>query len=273
MMLGERLSGFLTLLPPDDVPALNFEDHDLLKTAGRHIATHIEQVEADRRLAEVSQFGAYNRLTAFLMHDLKNLIAQQSLVVKNAEIYRHNPEFVDDAIDTIAHSVSRMRKVIQQLGSVSKQPAKQRFDARAALKEAVDSSMTLQPKPSLKMCQEPLFIRADQERLTLIFEHLIRNAQDATESSGMINVSCKLIHGQIEISIEDTGIGMSREFIRERLFRPFDSTKGSESMGVGAYQARDYVQGLSGNIDVSSELGKGTVFTIRFPVDVDIVTR
>ncbi len=66
---------------------------------------------------------------------------------------------------------------------------------------------------------------------------------------------------------------MSREFIRERLFRPFDSTKGSESMGVGAYQARDYVQGLSGNIDVSSELGKGTVFTIRFPVDVDIVTR
>ena len=115
MILGNRMFGFIVLQKPRVVPSLNFEDHDLLKTVGRHVATHIDQAESDRRLAESSQFGTYNRLTAFLMHDLNNLIAQQSLVVKNAERFRDNPDFVDDAINTIAHSVSRMRRLMERL--------------------------------------------------------------------------------------------------------------------------------------------------------------
>ncbi|MBT6211219.1 MAG: PEP-CTERM system histidine kinase PrsK, partial [Woeseia sp.] len=113
LFLGNRLFGFIILEQPRIVPALNFEDHDLLRTVGRHVATHIDQAESDRRLSETSQFGTYNRLTAFLMHDLNNLIAQQSMVVKNAEKYRHNPKFVDDAIDTIASSVARMRRLME----------------------------------------------------------------------------------------------------------------------------------------------------------------
>ena len=123
LLLGERLFGFIILQKSRIVPSLNFEDHDLLRTVGRHVATHIDQAESDRRLAESRQFGTYNRLTAFLMHDLNNLIAQQSLVVKNAEKYRHNPNFVDDAIDTIANSVSRMRHLMEQLSSGSTQSA------------------------------------------------------------------------------------------------------------------------------------------------------
>src|SRR5690606_33582719 len=111
LVLNDHLFGFILLLGPRVVPSLNFEGHDLLRTVGRHVATHINQAESDRRLAETSQFGTYNRLSAFLMHDLNNLIAQQSLVVKNAERFRQNPKFVDDAIDTIAHSVSRMKRL------------------------------------------------------------------------------------------------------------------------------------------------------------------
>ena len=149
MLLGDRLSGFIILLRPDDVPVLNFEDHDILKTAGRHVATHIEQAESDRRLSEAQQFGAYNRLTAFLMHDMNNLIAQQSLVVENAKHHRHNPDFIDDAIMTISHSVDRMRHLMEQLSSASRPAAKNRVQIGNAIENAVKRSSSRKPVPKI----------------------------------------------------------------------------------------------------------------------------
>jgi putative PEP-CTERM system histidine kinase len=224
---------------------------------------HINQAETDKRLTESRQFGAYNRLTAFLMHDLKNVIAQQSLVVKNAEHFRHNPKFVDDAIDTIAHSVSRMKRLMEQLSSGSKVPQKRPTDLREALTRAVERCNTLQPQPRLELGEGTMLIEADSERLITVFEHLIRNAQEATDADGSVAVEAGVKDGLITVSIADTGEGMSPEFIHERLFRPFDSTKGSESMGIGAYQARDYVRTLSGQMEVSSEIGVGTTFFVR----------
>jgi putative PEP-CTERM system histidine kinase len=247
------------------VPSLNFEDHDLLRTVGRHVGAHIKQAETDRRLAETRQFGAYNRLTAFLMHDLNNLIAQQSLVVKNAERHRANPQFVDDAIDTIAHSVSRMKHLMEQLSSGSKTPAARQTDVRDAIGKAVERCRTLEPLPQLEIGETPMPVQADLERLTTAFEHLIRNAQEATPADGRISVTASAANGLINVSIRDTGEGMSPEFIRERLFRPFDSTKGSESMGIGAYQARDYVRSLGGQMEVSSQVGAGTTFHVSLP--------
>ena len=108
-----------------------------------------------------------------------------------------------------------------------------------------------------------MLIEADSERLITVFEHLIRNAQEATDADGSVAVEAGVKDGLITVSIADTGEGMSPEFIHERLFRPFDSTKGSESMGIGAYQARDYVRTLSGQMEVSSEIGVGTTFFVR----------
>jgi putative PEP-CTERM system histidine kinase len=180
MVLGTRLSGFIVLLKPRTVPVLNFEDHDLLKTVGRHVGTHIDQAEADRRLAEASQFGAYNRLTAFLMHDLNNLIAQQSLVVKNAERFRENPAFVDDAIGTIANSVSRMRRLMEQLSSGSKPPVKRRVRVCSVLEHAIERNAHREPIPVLTDCDQEMVVLADADRLSMVIEHLLRNAQDAT---------------------------------------------------------------------------------------------
>ena len=263
LFLGKRLYGFIVLEKPRAVPTLNFEDHDLLRTVGSHVGMHINQAETDKRLTESRQFGAYNRLTAFLMHDLNNVIAQQSLVVKNAERFRHNPKFVDDAIDTIAHSVSRMKRLMEQLSSGSKVPEKRLVDIREALIKAVERCQASLPKPTIELGETDLLIQADFERLITIFEHLIRNAQDATPADGRIDVLANTKDGLITVSIQDTGEGMSPEFIHDRLFRPFDSTKGSESMGIGAYQARDYVRALGGQIEVSSEIGVGTTFYVR----------
>jgi putative PEP-CTERM system histidine kinase len=266
LFLGKRLYGFIVLLEPGVVPSLNFEDHDLLRTVGRHVGMHINQAEFDKRLAESRQFGAYNRLTAFLMHDLKNLIAQQSLVVKNAEKFRDNPQFVDDTFDTIAHSVKRMNRLMEQLTSASKSPAVRQTDICKALKKAVDRCQSRTPRPSLETGCQSIILEADPDRLTSVFEHIIRNAQDATDENGQIRVEARSSGNIAEVSIKDTGEGMSAGFIRERLFRPFDSTKGSESMGIGAYQARDYVRTLGGQVSVSSQIGVGTEFLIRLPL-------
>ena len=266
LVLGSRLFGFILLLEPRVVPKLNFEDHDLLRTVGRHVATHINQAESDRRLAESSQFGTYNRLSAFLMHDLSNLIAQQSLVVKNAEKFRQNPKFVDDAIDTIAHSVSRMRRLMEQLSSRSDPRENQRTDLREALCNAVKRSEPRLPAPVLQAGETEIPVKADPERLTTVLEHLIRNAQDATQRDGRIAIDAGILDGVARVSIADSGCGMTPEFIRERLFRPFDSTKGSQSMGIGAYQAREYVRMLGGHLTVTSEVGSGTTFELKLPV-------
>jgi putative PEP-CTERM system histidine kinase len=265
LVLGDRLFGFIVLQKPRVVPSLNFEDHDLLRTVGRHVATHINQAESDRRLAETSQFGTYNRLTAFLMHDLNNLVAQQSLVVKNAERFRQNPKFVDDAIETIAHSVARMKKLMEQLSTGSQEPAREETDLHEVLRRAVKRSQPRFPEPELHLGNRSITVQADPERLTTVFEHLIRNAQDATDKGGRITVAAELLNGSASVSIGDDGCGMSPEFIRERLFRPFDSTKGSQSMGIGAYQAREYVRALGGHLEVKSEVGVGTTFAIRLP--------
>lgn len=266
LFLGKRLYGFIILLKPRVVPSLNFEDHDLLRTVGSHVGMHINQAESDKRMAESRQFGAYNRLTAFLMHDLNNLIAQQSLVVKNAERFRSNPKFVDDAIDTIAHSVSRMKRLMEQLNKGSEEAMQQPTDLKDALQRAISRCTARLPAPTTDIDEQPVLLVADPERLTTVFEHIIRNAQDATDQSGQIRVAVAVQNGEAVVSIKDTGLGMSSDFIRERLFRPFDSTKGSQSMGIGAYQARDYVRMLDGHIEVYSVVGVGTEFSIRLPL-------
>jgi putative PEP-CTERM system histidine kinase len=265
LLLGEELYGFVALAKPPAVSDLNFEDHDLLKTVGRHVATHLRQAESDRELAEAQQFGAYHRLSAFLMHDLNNLVAQQSLVVQNAERHKHDPRFFDDTIATIANSVSRMNRLLEQLSKASEQPSDSRICLRKALQSAVDRSRHREPRPSLECGDEEIIVSADAERLSGVFEHLIRNAQDATDRTGSVQVALDSRPGGAFVEIRDTGCGMTEEFIGSRLFKPFDSTKGSQSMGIGAYQAREYIRNIGGKLEVVSKPGSGTSFTIRLP--------
>jgi putative PEP-CTERM system histidine kinase len=266
LLIGNRLFGFIVLQKPLVTFPLNFEDHDLLKTVGKQVATHINQAEIDRRLAEISQFTTYNRLSAYLMHDLSNLIAQHSLVVQNAERFRNNPDFVDDAFKTIAHSVSRMKRLVSQLSSRPKQPVVRRVNIREVLGQAVERSVQRHPKPDIEPGNDRIYTQADPEQLATVLEHLIRNAQEAISGEGSVRVSVTEQENSVQVSISDTGCGMSPDFVRERLFRPFDSTKGSESMGIGAYQGREYIRSVGGQVDVSSEPGIGTTFVITLPL-------
>lgn len=264
IVLDNELSGIACLNRPAGLPTMNFEDHDLLRTVGQQLAVFLQRDRSREMLAEAREFEVFNRFTAFIMHDLKNLIAQQSLVVANAEKHKSNPEFIDDAIETIANSVRRMNGLLEQLQGDARPGVERSVSVAAVAREAVTAAAGRKPEPQLEVLADGN-VRADADRLGAVLGHLIRNGQDACEQGGHVNVAVNGGDGSVELRIEDDGIGMSQAFIRDRLFRPFDSTKGAQGMGIGMYQARDYVQSLGGSLQVESTPGAGTTVTLRFP--------
>jgi putative PEP-CTERM system histidine kinase len=259
------LVGFVIIGQPLVAVRLSWEELDLLRAAGRQVASFLAFEQAAKRLAEAHQFEALNRLSAVLMHDLRHLIAQQALVVQNAARHRGNPEFFDDAILTIENSVKRMTRLMEELRSGVLTQQAQRIALAELCTEAVKRSAGIAPRPVLEARERPETI-ANRERLLQVLEHLIRNAQEATPADGSVTVLLDRVGHQAVIEVVDTGTGMDATFIRERLFRPFDSTKGERGFGIGAYQAREFVRSCGGSIDVESAPGRGTRFMLRFPL-------
>src|SRR5262249_30906254 len=159
--------------------------------------------------------------------------AQLKLVVENAERHKRNPEFVDDAIATIANAVERISKLIEQLRPGSA-PRNAEVPLDAAVRTAVARLSARPPAPSYVPAGLSALVWADGERLTSALEHVIRNAQDACASGGSVSVELAEAAAVATLTVTDTGVGMTDAFVRERLFRPFDSTKGSKGMGIGA---------------------------------------
>ncbi len=265
LMLGQDLLGLIMLTQAPGPPNLNYEDRDLLKTVGHHVAVHLAQARSERLLTEAQQFEAYNKLTAFLMHDLNNLIAQQSLIVSNAEVHKRNPEFIDDAISTIAGSVERMKSVMAQLRRGSGQAPGKPVELRFLASAAVDRCNNRAPQPELTVNGDDAVVRVNSEEFVMVLTHLIRNAQDATPVDGSVVVELRSDPDVARVVIRDSGTGMTTNFVRERLFRPFESTKGSEGMGIGAFQAREFARANGGDLLVDSRPGQGTSMTLYVP--------
>ncbi|MDH5545621.1 MAG: PEP-CTERM system histidine kinase PrsK [Gammaproteobacteria bacterium] len=267
LMLQTQLYGFIILANPRAPRQFNWEDIDLLKTAGRQVAIHLAQARSALALAESRQFEAFNRLSAYVMHDLKNLMSQLGLVVKNAEKHKHNPAFVDDAINTVENAVARMNRLLAQLktGTLSSEKA-ERVPLSEILSTVVKDKATSRPVPELNGGVEELFVIADKDRLVSNIGHLVQNAQDATPPNGKITVSIARESGNAVICVTDTGSGMDENFIRNRLFKPFDSTKGLTGMGIGAHEVRQFIEDMGGSVSVRSTLGEGTTFRLELPL-------
>lgn len=268
----ERLASFVVLARPKAARRLNFEDRDLLKTAGRQIAIYLDQEQKKWELAESRQFDTFNRLTAYLMHDLKNLIAQQSLVVENSQKHRNKPEFVDDAIATVKSGVARMRKVLDQLAQGAPVNSASRIEVSKLLFEAASQCADRRPEPRVEVGETRLWVRADRERLLMALVHAIRNAQDATPPEGSVTAAAELRGPYCVITVSDTGRGMDQTFIENRLFKPFDSTKGTQGMGIGAHQIRETIRALGGQVHVESSPGYGTRFCLNLPRESAVET-
>ncbi len=267
LISNDNLLGFMVLFQSSSAFRLTFEEIDLLRTSGRQVAAYLAQYLADQQLAESQQFEAFNRLTAFVMHDLKNLIAQQSLVVKNAARHRDNPDFFEDAIATIDNSVGRMSRLLKQLQGGGAAGAQEHVKVAKAVEDAIQRVDGRKPQPTLQATDLDLGVRIDRERFVTVLAHLLRNAQDAVSGEGAVEIEIRSSSDQVHVVIIDNGSGMDPEFVRTRLFRPFDSTKGSQGMGIGVYQAKTLALDAGGSLEVWSEPGEGSRFTIRLPAD------
>jgi putative PEP-CTERM system histidine kinase len=267
LMHQQELLGLMRLDCPRELRELNYEDHDLLKTAGRQVAAFLAHDLARERLAEVRQFDAYHKLSAFVMHDLKNLLAQQALLVSNAKKFRDRPEFVDDVVRTVDSAVQRMRRLLRQLEQGTPVSKEQRVELNKLILRAV-SACSADDRPSCSFAgHASLWVRANAEQLTSVITHIIQNAQEASAAGNSVEVAIdSSVADRVTITVRDSGAGMSQEFVRRRLFKPFETTKGSSGMGIGAYQAREVIRGLGGDLKVTSEVGKGTVVEMTLPL-------
>jgi len=265
LMFNEDLQGILLLKHSPLQQSINWEDRDLLKTAGRQAASYLAQFMANQALIEARQFDAFNRLSAYVIHDLKNILAQQSLLVSNAQKHKHKPEFVDDMITTVGNSVGRMTSLMEQMRSGVRGSEPTELRLADLLQEAVSARERHEPKPELTVEMENTIVLSDKERLLTVFGHLIQNAQEATERGGRVSVKLQKSNGVALVEIADTGKGMDEDFVRLRLFKPFDSTKGLTGMGIGAFESREFIRSLGGDVKVESKPGQGSRFQVFIP--------
>jgi putative PEP-CTERM system histidine kinase len=266
LLLQEKLHGFVVLARSSAVSRhFNWEDCDLLKTTGTQAASHLAQHAASQALAEARQFEAFNRLSTYVVHDLKNLISQLSLVVSNAARHRNNPLFMENVISTVENSVSKMNRLLVRMRDGVQADAKRMVNLAKLLEEVVSDAQASKPAPVLECSTRDMAVTADRDRLASVMGHMIRNAQDATSEDGRVTVRLQKLNGHAVVEVEDNGCGMDETFIRARLFRPFQTTKGDSGMGIGVYEAREFVRSLGGDIQVESKPGKGTIFRIQLP--------
>ena len=267
LILHERLLGFVVLAKSKSNIELDWEVNDLLKTAGKQAASYLAQLEAATALLVARQFESFNRMSAFVVHDLKNLIAQLSLLLSNADKHKDNPEFQKDMVQTIANSRDKMKRLLLQLrGGYSLEPPAP-VAVHDVVRQAVAARSGLKPAPRFESSAGALSVVAHSARLERIIGHLIQNAVEATPADGEVTVQLSRQTGSAVIAISDTGCGMTERFMRSRLFKPFESTK-LTGMGIGTYEARQYVRELGGRIDVQSTESQGTTFRVMLPLEL-----
>lgn len=266
IFIGKDFYGFFILANSDEENKLNWEDRDLLFAIAKQLGNFISLNEANDKLAESKQFDAFNQMSAFLVHDLKNVQAQLALITSNAIQHRDNPEFVEDVFETVESATERLAKVLAQLRN--KQVAE-------STNKSIDLGDTIEQVTAQRNVELPkvtvtnkvtCLMNIDHERFFSVMNHLIQNAQEATSDAGWVEITLNKLQSSVKIVVSDNGCGMSESFIKTRLFKPFDTTKGNAGMGIGVFEAKQFFESLDGNLKVESAEGHGTKMIINLPV-------
>jgi putative PEP-CTERM system histidine kinase len=261
----ERLLGIVVLARPPHARTLDWEDFDLLRVIGRQLASYLAEQSSHDALGEALRFDEFNRRIAFVMHDIKNLASQLSLLARNAERHADKPEFRADMLVTLRNSADKLNALLQRLG---------RYGAQAG-----EPSQSIAVRPLLRgiaeryRLQHPVLVNegadcnvsARPEALEQALVHLVQNAVDATDSDVPVILEARREDSEVAIEVLDSGAGMTPEFVRTRLFKPFHSSKPG-GFGIGAFEARETIRAMGGRLDVESHEGLGTRFTIRLPL-------
>jgi putative PEP-CTERM system histidine kinase len=266
---GGRLAGLVILEHPSFRRPLDWEDFDLFRTAGIQAASYIAEARSQQALADSQRFDEFNRRFAFIMHDIKNLVSQLSLVARNAERHADNPEFRADMIATLQSSVRKMNDLLARLSpGAARAPDPPRRVEVQPLVEALAAARR-RAHPIRVEGDSDLVAKVDPAGLEQALGHLVQNAIEASAPDIPVDIRFFESGGDIAIEVADRGHGMAAAFVRDRLFQPFVSTKES-GFGIGAYEARQLILAMGGRLDVESAEGEGTRFTLFLPAAEDL---
>jgi putative PEP-CTERM system histidine kinase len=263
--VADALIGFVVLLQPRARFDLNWEVRDLLKTAARQAAGFLAQMHAAEALLEARKFDAFNRMSAFVVHDLKNIVTQLSLMLKNAQRHHDNPEFQQDMLATVESSLDKMRQMMLQLREGTRPAGPTSGVDLPAVLQRIEAAVQQRGRAIAVEVVDRVATRGHEDRLERVLGHVVQNSLEATPLTGRVWIRLQQVAGRAVLEVGDTGVGMSPEFVQNRLFRPFNSTKAA-GMGIGTYESFQYLKELGGSIDVKSEVGKGTVVTLHLPL-------
>lgn len=260
-----QLAGAIVLARPLMTRALDWEDFDLFGVAGRQAASYLAEARAHAALADAQRFDEFNRRFAFIMHDLKNLVSQLTLVARNAERHADNPAFRADMVATLTDSSTRMNALLARLS--------QHHATRAEKAQAVSLLDVAQRLATSRRAQHPVsatgdadaYVIADPAALDTLLSHLVQNAVEASVPGAPVQLLVAATGGEASITVVDQGCGMAPAFVRDQLFRPFVSGKPG-GFGLGAFEARQLAEGMGGTISVVSREGAGTSFRIALPL-------
>jgi putative PEP-CTERM system histidine kinase len=261
MVVGDRVAGEL----------FTAEDLELLKCLADQMAAALRTLSLSVDQARASEMGAFQMMSAFLVHDLKNTASTLSLTLKNLPRHFDNPAFREDALRALGRSVQRVNDLITRLGSLRGQVELKRAPAdlnqiAATARQLIGDTPTVvvterfAPLPRLSL---------DSAQIESVIVNLLLNARESIEKSGEILLETKSVGGQVHLTVADTGCGMTAEFISNSLFKPFKTSK-KTGMGIGMYQARTIIEAHGGRITVQSLPGRGTEFRICLPCETGV---
>ena len=261
----DRLVGVIVLARPLVERRLDWEDFDLLGIVGQQLASYLAEQAGQEALSEAARFDEFNRRMAFVMHDIKNLSSQMSLLLRNAEKHADKPEFRKDMLVTVRNSADKLNQMLARLGRYGKSShdTLEPFDMAGTVRTIADR-FERHHKVTL-VRNEPMRVSGQVEALEQALAHIVQNAIDASgeDSPVMLEAYSDGVCGVVQVI--DSGKGMSPAFLRRSLFKPFVSSK-EGGFGIGAYEARELIRAMGGRLDVESREGLGTRFTISLPL-------
>ncbi len=242
--------------------SFSYEDYDLLKALARQAALALATQRLSEELVMAREMAAMGKVSAFVLHDLKNQVSSLSLMVENAADFIDDPEFQQDMLVTLRGTIGKMKNLMERLKHLRVEPRLELLEidlVRLAKKVAAGFEGEVHFRGAGTM-----LLYCDPEKVSTVMLNLLLNAFEAGDGSG---VELEIGRDDTDVAyfrVRDRGCGMSREFIDNQLFKPFSTTK-KKGLGIGLYQCRQIVEAHGGRIEVESEVGRGTVFTVFFP--------
>lgn len=268
MIAGGELFGILILGDRVGGVPFSLQDFDLLKCVGNQAAAGLLNSQLAQRLSQSKQLEAFQAMSAFFVHDLKNTASTLSLMLENLPVHYQDPQFREDALRGISKTVAHINEIISRLTVLRHDLAIKAVECD--LNELVSEVLKAYEhagglKVEMKLQKMPK-VRLDPVQVRKVLTNLVLNSKEAMPEGGRICIETVKRDGWAVVSVADNGCGMSSEFVRNSLFRPFSTTKKS-GIGIGMFHAKMIVEAHHGRIEVESQEGKGTVFRVSLPID------